>query len=97
MTEAPGAFRRFPSSLLRGARFHEDVPPQGDARGNPSAPYAYRSRSSDRLPRVTWSGTSVEVMIYRGEQDKDWILEVVDHLRLAVLGWSLSDRPSRAR
>ncbi len=30
--------------------------------------------------RVKRSGISVEVMIYRGEQDKGWILEVVDHL-----------------
>jgi uncharacterized protein len=30
--------------------------------------------------RVTRSAISVDVMIYRGEQDKGWVLEVVDHL-----------------
>ncbi len=29
--------------------------------------------------RVTERGVSVEVLIYRGEDDAGWILEVVDH------------------
>ncbi len=29
--------------------------------------------------RITERGVSVEVMIYRGEGDAGWILEVVDH------------------
>ncbi|MBD0272417.1 MAG: YecA family protein, partial [Acetobacteraceae bacterium] len=29
--------------------------------------------------RVTERGISVEVLIYRGEADAGWILEVVDH------------------
>jgi hypothetical protein len=30
--------------------------------------------------RVTRDGISVDVMIYRGEDEEGWILEVVDHL-----------------
>lgn len=30
--------------------------------------------------RVTRAGISVEVLIYRGEKEAGWILEVVDHL-----------------
>lgn len=30
--------------------------------------------------RVTRAGISVQVLIYRGEEDSSWILEVLDHL-----------------
>jgi uncharacterized protein len=30
--------------------------------------------------RITRDGISIDVMIYRGEDEEGWILEVVDHL-----------------
>jgi uncharacterized protein len=40
----------------------------------------YRIIHSMLEQRVTKGNISVEVLIYRGEEDTGWILEVVDHL-----------------
>ena len=39
----------------------------------------YKMIDSPLERRITERGVSVEVMIYRGEDDAGWILEVVDH------------------
>ena len=39
----------------------------------------YRIIHSPLERRITERGVSIEVLIYRGEDDAGWILEVVDH------------------
>jgi hypothetical protein len=39
----------------------------------------YKIMHSPLERRITERGVSVEVLIYRGEDDAGWILEVVDH------------------
>ena len=39
----------------------------------------YKIIHSPRERRITERGVSVDVLIYRGEDDAGWILEVVDH------------------
>jgi uncharacterized protein len=40
----------------------------------------YRITKSPLSRKISREGTSVEVLIYRGERDKGWILEVVNQL-----------------
>jgi uncharacterized protein len=40
----------------------------------------YRIIHSPLQQRITRGSISVEVMIYRSEEDPGWILEIVDHL-----------------
>jgi uncharacterized protein len=40
----------------------------------------YQITHSPLEQQVTRDGITVEILIYRGENEKGWILEVVDHL-----------------
>ena len=47
--------------------------------GGPRMDDEYKIINSPLSQRITRDGTTIDVLIYRGERESAWILEVVDH------------------
>jgi hypothetical protein len=47
--------------------------------GDPRMDDEYKIMNSPLSQKMTRDGTTIEVLIYRGEHEPAWILEVVDH------------------